>query len=111
MLEIDMEFKKGILIVRIKGRLDINTYHQLDKELNDIVVNNGIKYLLLNITNLDYLDEYGLKVIRNNYINIMKNKGKLLLCGTDKILDYNININDTLYQIKKEEGAFQLIQI
>ena len=111
MLDIDMEFKKGILIVRLKGKLDNETSFVLDNDLRCLILNNVIKYLLLNVTNLDYIDERGFGVIKNNYFNILKNNGKMLICGFDKVLDYNINLNNTFYQIKSEEGAYQLIQI
>ena len=111
MLDIDMEFKKGILIVRLKGKLDNETSFVLDNDLRCLILNNGIKYLLINVTNLDYIDERGFGVIKNNYFNILKNNGKMLICGFDKVLDYNINLNNTFYQIKSEEGAYQLIQI
>ena len=111
MLDIDMEFKKGILIVRLKGKLDNETSFVLDNDLRCLILNNGIKYLLFNVSNLDYIDERGFSVIKNNYFNILKNNGKMLICGFDKVLDYNINLNNTFYQIKSEEGAYQLIQI
>lgn len=111
MLDIDMEFKKGILIVRLKGKLDNETSFVLDNDLRCLILNNGIKYLLFNVSNLDYIDERGFSVIKNNYLNILKNNGKMLICGFDKVLDYNINLNNTFYQIKNEEGAYQLIQI
>ena len=111
MLDIDMEFKKGILIVRLKGKLDNETSFVLDNDLRCLILNNGIKYLLFNVSRLDYIDERGFSVIKNNYFNILKNNGKMLICGFDKVLDYNINLNNTFYQIKNEEGAYQLIQI
>lgn len=111
MLGMDMEFKKGILIVRLKGNLNKNTFISVDNDLSDIIINNGIRYLLLNVSGLDYIDEYGFNVIKNNYLNVLKNNGKMLLCGMDKVLNYMINYNDTFYQIKDEEGAYKLIQI
>lgn len=111
MLGIDIEFKKGILIVRLKGKLNRNTFLNVNEDLSNLIKNNGIRYLLLNVSDLDCIDEYGFNVIKNNYLNVLKNNGKMLLCGMDKVLNYMINYNDTFYQIKDEEGAYQLIKI
>lgn len=111
MLGIDMEFKKGILIVRLKGKLNRNTFVNVDDDLSDLIINNGIRYLLLNVSELDYIDEYGFNVIKHNYLNVLSNNGKMILCGMNKVLNYMIKYNDTFYQIKDEEGAYQLIQI
>ena len=111
MLDISMEFKKGILFVRLKGIINGDTVSYLDDNLTNIVKDNGIKYLLINFDNIDYIDEYGIDVIRKNYNIINENKGKLILCGMHKILSYNINLIENLYQINEERGVFDLVRL
>ena len=43
MLGIDMEFKKGILFVRLSGILNGDTASLLDKEMTSLIETNGIK--------------------------------------------------------------------
>lgn len=111
MLDIDMEFKKGILFVRLKGILNGDTCTLLDEQLTSLVRNNGIKYVLLNFSDLNYIDKYGINIIIKNYLNIATNNGKLIIVGIDKLFTYNVNIMDNLYQISDEVTAFNLVNI
>lgn len=111
MLDIDMEFKQGILMVRLKGILNGDTSNLLKKDLEVVIKDNGIKYVLLNLKDLSYIDNYGLDVIKKSYEEIVKNNGKLILCGIDKIFDYNVNLTDNLYQISEEVAAYNIVNI
>ena len=111
MLDIDMEFKQGILIVRLKGILNGDTSHRFKEDLELTIKDNGIKYVLINLKKLDFIDKYGLEVIKNSYNEIVKNKGKLIICGINKLFDYNTNITDNLYQINEELTAYEIINI
>ncbi len=111
MLDIDMEFKKGILFVRLKGVLNGDTCTILEDHLTSLITNNGIKYVLLNLNNLTYVDKYGINIILKNYINISCNNGKLIIVGINKLFDYNVNVIDNLYQINDETTAFNLVNI
>lgn len=111
MLNIDMEFKQGILIVRLKGILNGDTSNLLKKDLELVIKENGVKYVLLNLKKLNYIDNYGLDVIKNSYEEIVKNEGKLILCGIDKIFNYNVNLTDNLYQISEEVSAYDIVNI
>ena len=64
MLDIDMEFKQGILIVRLKGVLNGDTSNLLKSDMEMVIKNNGIKYVLLNLKNLSFIDEYGFEIIK-----------------------------------------------
>ena len=111
MLDIDMEFRKGILFVRLRGVLNGDTALELDENLTSIITDNGIKYLLINLNELTNIDKYGLKVIFKNYQNININNGKFILCGGDKLSNYTGNIIDNLYQVSDEMKAFEVISI
>ena len=106
MLDIDMEFKQGILMVRLKGVLNGDTSQILKKDLELVIKDNGIRYVLLNLKKLNYIDKYGLEVIKNSYDEIVKNDGKLILCGINKLFDYNQVITDNLYQINVNSPIF-----
>lgn len=111
MLDIDMEFKQGILVVRLKGVLNGDTSNKLKTDLQQIVKDNGIKYVLLNLKKIEYIDKYGLNVIKQSYHEIVKNEGKLILCGINKLFDYNVNLTSNLYQINEEVTAYKIINI
>lgn len=111
MLNIEMEFKKGILMMRLKGNLCKETVHILKKELDSIVKESGTKYLLLNLKNVDFIDKEGLELIKKSYNEIVKNNGKLILCGINKLFAYNTVITENLYQTNEEITAYEIINI
>lgn len=111
MLNIDMEFRKGILFVRLNGILNGDTAQKLDEELTSTINNNGIKYLLLNLKELISIDKYGMNIIIKNYINITNNQGKFIICGINKLFEYNGTVLKNLYQVNNEMKAFEVINI
>lgn len=111
MLDISMKFKKGILIVKLKGILDYTTVQLLEKEVNLVIKNNGIKYVLLNLKELSYIDATGFKAIDDAYRQIIKNDGKLILCGTDKLFKDKQIITNYLYQVSEEDLVYGMINI
>lgn len=111
MIDMDMRFEKGIFIVRLKGILNKENCTTINKELTNIIRNNGIKYILINLKDLNYIDGSGVQIILNNYKYILENKGKMIICGINKLFDYNASITDNLYQVSDEVAAFNLINI
>ena len=80
MLKIDTEFRKGIFFIRLNGRLD--NYENLDK-VNSIIENIGIKYVVLNTSNLIMLDVNTINYIVNYNDRILKSKRHLLICDNN----------------------------
>ncbi len=113
MLRINMEFRKGLLFIRLKGELSENNSKRLEQYLNSIVTENGIKYLVLNFNEVEKVEEQGINTIFNCYQDIIMNNGKLVLCGYKK-LNNNILTSDLfqdIYKSNTELGAFKLINI
>ena len=111
MLDIDMKFKHGILVVRLKGVLNGDTISLLKSDLEMVIKDNGIKYVLLNLKKLSYIDNYGLEAIKKSYEQIVNNKGKLIICGIDKIFNSNQILTDNLYQVNEEVTAYEIVNI
>lgn len=70
----NIEIKKNAeeLILEIKGRLDTITAPALDKTINENLC--GIKSLILDFKNLEYISSAGLRTVLNAQ-KIMKQKG------------------------------------
>ena len=68
MLDIDMEFKQGILMVRLKGILNGDTVGLLKSDLEMVIKDNGIKYVLLNLKKLDYIDNKNVSFNKISYL-------------------------------------------
>ncbi len=111
MLDIDMEFKQGILIVRLKGILNGDTYNLLKKDLDMVIKNNGIRYVLLNLKKLSFIDRYGLEAIKSSYKEVVNNRGKLIICGIDKLFSENHFLTEHLYQVNEEITAYEIVNI
>lgn len=113
MLNIDLEYKRGILFFRLDGILNKDTAFVLEDAIKTIVKKAGIKYMLINFEKLCKIDKYGLSSIINSYNEYLKDKGKLLICGYDDI-KLKIERSDLVkYAIPaiNEFSAFELINI
>lgn len=112
MLTINMNFIKGILFVRLKGILDGDTSIMLNNKLYNMVTENGVKYILLNLDDVTYVDKYGVDVIIKNYIEVNQNKGKFIIVGINKLfLNDRKCIANNLYQINNESKVFDLVNL
>ena len=111
MLDIDMRFKQGILFIRLNGILNGDTCMKLEESISTLIEDNGIKYVLINLKNLSYVDYYGLEAIKQSYKQITANNGKLIICGINKLFNQNKVLAENLYQVNEEISAYELINI
>lgn len=105
MLKINMEYRKGILFIRLKGELTKNTYKSLDDYLLSVINNQGIKYLVYNINSVKIIDNYGKSSLIKGIEAVKKNNGEGMICKS------NINFNDDLKIVENELKALQIINI
>lgn len=113
MLNIDLEYKRGILFLRLDGILNKDTSSILEDAIKTTVEKAGIKYMLLNFEKLYKIDKYGVYSIINSYNEFLKDKGKLMICGYDNI-KINIERSDLIKYATpaiNEFSAFELINI
>ena len=101
MLEINIEFIKGVLVVRLEGKLNNVSVKSVRDSLISIIKNGGIKYLMFILTDsnleerIDMFDECN-KLIK-------KNKGKMYVCGLNKKLS-----TTNYYAIDSINNGFKL---
>lgn len=114
MLDIGLEFARGLLFVRLSGRLDINTCNQLSNCLDKMINDKGLKYFVINLEELSYVDEKGIQAIIDRYFDVVLHDGKLVVCGySDKFL-MNVeikNIFDSIEHTANELTALKLINL
>ncbi len=111
MLDIGMEFKQGILFVRLKGIIKKDTAQIIEENITSTIKNNGIKYLLINFENVTYIDKNGIDLIARNYRLIKALNGKFIICGIKPFINYNNENLDHLYQIDMEDKAYEVLAI
>lgn len=114
MLDINVEFRKGILFIRFSGILNKYNY----KELNDIsriIKESGINNVVFNFNELSDIDKYGIKSIIKIQSYIKNNNGKCFICnGKNSYLKnkiYESSIMKYGYEIKDELSSFHKIMI
>ena len=104
MLRVRTEYKKGVLFVRLKGRIDNEGYL---KSINWIIEEIGIKFTVLNLTNLNDVSLKNINHIKK-YIQKLKEKKRLLLICDESELR-NPLFSNRMTKITNETEAFSLI--
>jgi anti-anti-sigma factor len=81
MLKIEMEFIKGILFIRLDGKLNGNTCNKLYEEVAEMVFDNGIRNIVFNLENVNEIDINGINSLIYNYKLCKQNKGDSIICN------------------------------
>lgn len=115
MLDINMEFRKGILFVRLIGELTKDTYSKLNDEVTDLIKQNGIRNIVFNVAELEIIDMKGISFLYYNYELCSNNNGKILICG---LLSDNVKnrlrhsrILNYIYEVSDELVAMETINV
>lgn len=80
MLKIDIIPTKGILCIKLKGKLNKRNTPKFEKEVTMLIKKAQIKNIVFNIKQLDHIDKYGLKTLKNSLLICHLNKGKSFIC-------------------------------
>lgn len=107
MLDIELEFYKGILFVRLGGCLNKNNISKFKNEVLSFIKKTGIRNIVFNLTNLNELDLDGEVGLYNSYKASYINNGNTLLCG----LNDEISKSKLLKNIKRTRGEIEAINI
>ena len=102
-MQISTEYRRGVLFIRPQEGIDDIEF--LNK-VNEIIEWFGIKYIVLNISNLDYISLSSIKNITKYNNEILKKKKHLLICDSRLRMDRLFNI---IPNISNELEAFSLI--
>lgn len=114
MLNINLEFVRGMLFVRLEGVLDNNTYTKLSDCLDTMIHDKGLRYFIINLEELDYIDNNGIQTIIDRYFDVVLHDGRLVICGYRKQALREIKLDNIFEQIERstnELGALKLINI
>lgn len=100
MLNLNMEYKSGVLIVRLIGSLNKLTANKLTDTLIPIIISQGIKNLVYNFNELKSIDETGFKTLLLGYNAILSNNGEVLVVNNRFNLEYFKEVNNELSALK-----------
>lgn len=79
MLKISLEYKKSMMFVRLKGNLNSNTSSYFEEYTLPIINDFKVKYLVINLNNLDTVDNIGYQSIDNVSQVVKAKNGKVLI--------------------------------
>lgn len=96
MLNINMEYIKGVLFVRLKGSLNSSNASKLIDNLIPILIKHGIKKLVYNLSELSSIDEVGTKSLFMGYNTILNNYGNVLVINNKFRIKYFKEVKDEL---------------
>ncbi len=108
-LEIQTEYREGILFVRLLGKLVEDTVFSLQKEVEQWK-QEGFSNIVFNLNDLEEIDLSGIQTFFELYQMIHDKSGHSLICGMNhhvneslkkyRILNYIYEISDELNAIK-----------
>lgn len=81
MLEITLEFRKGILFVRLNGELTKKTIPILQTEATETILKNGIQNVVFNIEQVNSIDMKGMSCLLYHYEICKNRKGSCYICN------------------------------
>ena len=110
MLNMNIEYSKGVLFVRLSGKLDRTSSYKINNYLVPVILKQKIKYLVYNFDNLTDFDEDGKDALLNTQNAIQNNKGKLYLCDVKNSLIKKLN-KIHIKQTENELTALSLLGI
>ena len=111
MLDIDMQCRKGVFFIRLNGILNNETVYKIKEEVLDIIMLNGIKFIVFNFENLCYIDMVGINALKKTYRTINNNYGKVYICGIkSNIVRGKILNSDLLNYFKEVSGELNILK-
>ena len=105
-LEIELEGKDDIVFIILSGQIDSYTSEEIIK-ITDEHINKGNLKVVIDLTDIDYLDSSGLSALISAKIRLSKRNGNLRLAGlnekTKRVFDL-ANLNQ-IFDIYKTRDA------
>lgn len=115
MLEIDMEFRKGILFIRLLGELTAKTVFVLNREVTKVIEEYRISNLVFNVDGLSKIDDMGIHALYDNYKIARDNHGTVLVCGlhNDETREKfrGSNLLNFMYETSDELSAIDKVKL
>ena len=112
-LKLNIEFRRGLLFIRLDGTLVKDTSKVLSDCIHYFMEVGGIKYFVINLKNLEYIDCEGLDLLKKENRDIILHDGNLIICKSsnkyvEKIVQEELK---EVYQTRDELKAFQIMKI
>ncbi|WP_102345700.1 anti-sigma F factor antagonist [Bacillus sp. Marseille-P3661] len=100
-LNIHLETKNNVLLIRLTGELDHHTAEELRTKVTNAIEKNKIVHIVLNLEELTFMDSSGLGVILGRYKQIQSQGGEMLVCS----------ISPAVKRLFEMSGLFKIIRL
>lgn len=107
MLKITMEFRKGILFVRLDGELTKKTASELENNVIPVVLKHGIRFVVVNLDRVNLIDTKGIEALMELNDVAVKNNGRTTLCSLTSRQVKN-SLHSSIYNNKFFETSNEL---
>lgn len=114
MIKIDMEFKKGILFIRLQGLLTKSNNREFRNEVFPLILKHEFKYIVLNLSNVNSIDEVGIDSLLDLNNIVSSWKGRASLCNLNEELRhkvYSSELANCYFQTNNELTATGVFKI
>lgn len=114
MLDIDMEIRKGIMFIRLSGILNRDTIDKFNNDVERLLIDNGIRDVVLNLSNLKDIDLIGINSLLESYYVCKNNHGNTILCSINNLIKdkiYNSKLFNYIFEVDSEIDALKLINV
>lgn len=99
-MDVQVEEKGDVVVIRAQGRLDAASSPQLEKRINSIIDAGHFK-LILNFAGIDYLSSAGMRLMLAVFKKLRHLEGKIVACC----------LNDEVMDVIKMAGFHQVLEI
>lgn len=97
MLKVLMEFRRGVLFVRLYGIFNNTTLEIFNKDVKEVIISSGIKYVVLNMNGVSELSSDAIRAIKRLRKIITSNDGDFfLISGEIKELKKLVKLENEL---------------
>ena len=98
MVDLNIEFTRGVLFVRLAGILNEVSSMDVEEKVFEIIKDGGIRFVVFNVKNLEMSDS--VKLFDKCQKLLEENDGRLLICG-DEMSAYDLEyVSDELSALK-----------
>lgn len=95
------ETKNNVLVVRLVGELDHHEASILRTKWQEELANEHVKHVILNLTDVTFMDSSGIGVVLGRYKEITYAGGELVICS----------VRESLKRIFEMSGLFKIIRL
>ncbi len=75
---------KGIPMIEIKGNFDLTNSHDIKEKLNHLLSENSISDIILDLTNLKFVDSSAIGVIVKLALKLKESQGRIVIVNTSQ---------------------------